>query len=943
MADLEKTVSILFKGVDEISGTLTSISGNLSSFGGSLESATQPLANMAMAIEKADAALAVLAIGGLVVATSAAGAFQSGMNEIHTLLRESPEVVAAFDASIEDYARNSTQSIEDIQKAIYQSLSANVSYGESIAFVTDAEKLAVAGKSTLTEAVDLLTSTLTAYGAGWNEASKYSDVFFKTVEIGKITIPELSQSLALVAPIAATAGISIEEVGAAMAAMTAGGLTAGPSAEYLRHAISDLIDPAKEARGKFDELGIAYGGAELSAHGLSGKMAEIWEKSNGNIDVIAKLFGNVTSMTAAMTLGKDSSGYYAKALEELANAAGATDRAYGIMVDNFGLINQRLVNSIKLALIEAGKPLLDDWKELAIGLGEVFKGIDVGLKAGAFDEVYSAIQKFSDEVTGYFNGVAKAMPEAMALVDFGSLIKSIKNLGAATGDVFKTMFGEVDLKTPEGLATVIQKVVDGVTVLMNVSKGIMEGLKPFAEGLAKLASEAMDSDEKTQELTGKVLGFGQGVNTAISALNGLGPALNILSGSLIFSAISNIGSISAALLAAPWAAAAAGLLAIGYAANSLNPPIDLATAKFDEFGNLMGDFDNIGPGFIRCIGDIGHEMNDLPEVKTFTINGETGAATEKLNVLNTSILSFPPDFSVEAKVETSAAVEGIKDLWKLAVDLPDDIDLNFNADTKDFDFWLSGLPAVKDITVKADADTESVDDFLDLIQGIPRNYSSVIDVKVDKDSVEKTQETIQQIVRPDGTIVWIDVGVKAGAVDKVKKDLDEVPTEKMMEIKIQGNIDKDLAVIKAGAETVQSAMEWTAKVKISGIEGETEQIKALFSSVSATIDSVSDEIGSMFSHMPKSDYDFGANEWKDSLKQAMEIQKESFKVQKELILAQISLIRKKEIMMMAGKGLIQIDSSGLEPALEMIMWQLLQKVQLRANEEAEAFLLGIGV
>jgi hypothetical protein len=39
--------------------------------------------------------------------------------------------------------------------------------------------------------------------------------------------------------------------------------------------------------------------------------------------------------------------------------------------------------------------------------------------------------------------------------------------------------------------------------------------------------------------------------------------------------------------------------------------------------------------------------------------------------------------------------------------------------------------------------------------------------------------------------------------------------------------------------------------------------------------------------------------------------------------------------------MIQIDSTGLEPALEMILWQVIEKVQIRANEESADFLLGL--
>jgi len=45
--------------------------------------------------------------------------------------------------------------------------------------------------------------------------------------------------------------------------------------------------------------------------------------------------------------------------------------------------------------------------------------------------------------------------------------------------------------------------------------------------------------------------------------------------------------------------------------------------------------------------------------------------------------------------------------------------------------------------------------------------------------------------------------------------------------------------------------------------------------------------------------------------------------------------------MQGGEALIKIDSTGLEPALEMVMWEILEKVQIRASEEAADFLLGI--
>jgi len=42
-----------------------------------------------------------------------------------------------------------------------------------------------------------------------------------------------------------------------------------------------------------------------------------------------------------------------------------------------------------------------------------------------------------------------------------------------------------------------------------------------------------------------------------------------------------------------------------------------------------------------------------------------------------------------------------------------------------------------------------------------------------------------------------------------------------------------------------------------------------------------------------------------------------------------------------GSSAIQISADGLQPHLEMILWEILEKIQIRANENCAEFLLGI--
>jgi len=73
----------------------------------------------------------------------------------------------------------------------------------------------------------------------------------------------------------------------------------------------------------------------------------------------------------------------------------------------------------------------------------------------------------------------------------------------------------------------------------------------------------------------------------------------------------------------------------------------------------------------------------------------------------------------------------------------------------------------------------------------------------------------------------------------------------------------------------------------------------------------------------------------------MEMQRMALESQSKLNDAQIQFMEAKAEAMSRGDGLIKIDTTGIEPALEMVMWQIIEKVQIRASEESADFLLGI--
>uniref|UniRef100_UPI00301BD240 hypothetical protein n=1 Tax=Staphylococcus aureus TaxID=1280 RepID=UPI00301BD240 len=123
MADLEKTVAIIFEGVDQMGAGVTSATNQLNSLSGSVQQAAQPLADLTVGVLKFETAL--LAAGAAVtgVAVKVAGDFDAGFREITTLVDMPAEALEQFRGDILDYASTSTQAIGTVNSGLYSLIS----------------------------------------------------------------------------------------------------------------------------------------------------------------------------------------------------------------------------------------------------------------------------------------------------------------------------------------------------------------------------------------------------------------------------------------------------------------------------------------------------------------------------------------------------------------------------------------------------------------------------------------------------------------------------------------------------------------------------------------------------------------------------------------------------------------------------------------------------
>ncbi len=98
-------------------------------------------------------------------------------------------------------------------------------------------------------------------------------------------------------------------------------------------------------------MGLQFDGSALRSKGLAGVLGEVYDKTQGNTDSIKRLFGSIEGYNAALILGADKTGIFAKSLEDMANNSGATNKAFEAMAQNYEVALQR--NRVTLSLLTA--------------------------------------------------------------------------------------------------------------------------------------------------------------------------------------------------------------------------------------------------------------------------------------------------------------------------------------------------------------------------------------------------------------------------------------------------------------------------------------------------------------------------------------------------------------------------------------------------------------
>ena len=398
----------------------------------------------------------------------------------------------------------------ELSAAAYNAVSSGVAAEEAVSFAALAAKTAKVGMTDTTTVVDGATSILNAWGDAAGGAEHVMDILIMAQNEGKTTVGEIASSIGQLTGLAPQVGVGVDETAAAIAALTKNGVQTSTAINGLKAVMSNVIKPTTEASKVAQQLGLDFSASALQSKGFTGFLADVMEKTGGDTEVLAKLFGSVEGLNQVMLLGGSAAGDYADILAKMGDSAGTVDEAFDTRMSSSSQKVALATNKISNAgtdLVASLTPAIGTVADLVSGAADAFNSMSdasqnavltvLGLTA-AIGPVTSTIGKLSTTL-----GTLLPM-----LLSPTGLIAAGATLVAGIGVYIASLPSEIQ-KTMEQ----VQSTLDSIEI--NVDTGETNAIKAYFDEGTAAAKEFMavvngqsEETESGLNLINKIFGDG---------------------------------------------------------------------------------------------------------------------------------------------------------------------------------------------------------------------------------------------------------------------------------------------------------------------------------------------------------------------------------------------------------------------------------------------------
>lgn len=926
---LRRTIEIIFSATDEVSPQVESLASNLEALGSAGTSVVSGLASASDIILKLDAAIVGLGAVVLGFAFKEAVEFEDALTDLQSVMTDAEGSATQFRDEFVTLADRYGISTSDIAKSTATFRQSNFSLDDSLTLVDAALTQTRLSQLSLDESSQTLIRTLKGFQLPVSDASKLLDIFAVVNDNANVSVDELARAFEAIAPTAKQLGLGVEQTAGFLVPLIERLGSGSAAVQVLSAGFVKLLDPSKEAREALDKVGIAQ--RDSNGELVSGlPLLEQVQKGFGGLASEQQLYvaGTLAGTRQAklfVDVLKDTDGQQ----RIVALATGATGKAQEELAEKLAL-SATAIERFKVALESTAESVGEQFRPQLTGTidasADLLRSFRDVVDSGGLSPLFELLRPLIDSFSDSLRNIAQLLPQAFEQVDFTGIADAFRSIGGGVNSIFEG----VDLSTAEGVAKVLQTIVDIGETLIRVTGGIIDSFAPLLSVLIDGSDEAAKFGTEIGGTIGGILGtakqldlFGPLLSGLVTSLGTVSTALNILWAAQSLAGASSLAGFSKQITDFGSALLSSGVASVKSFGDALNSLDSVATkagvltfvaALSYELTSLAANTE-VGQRAVTSIVDVFAELTGLAdkerdalkgvstEFDTLADSSRAAAAAIRPQTEEFVSLSAATREAAEKVVEfgTNATIAGAGD------DLNDSIG-RVNKSLADF----------------ASGDT-SGSGVIDMFSAIATESETAADA---------TKGYVRTI--DDGVVVFEQFGT-AGVRS----------TQKIVDVTEEARKKSDeflLKIREIESEERIKRFEIVADVKIAELEADAEKLKAISESLSESFASTGDVISAAFGALDSVGGAFAQEKLgiiQDQLEKENKLRERTADLQEEQTRAVIDEIQARTDAIRDGEGIIKIQADGLEPEIEAFMFKILERIQIRATESQSAFLLGI--
>lgn len=398
----------LNKGISDIYRAKRAISVAANGMNQSLMSTNLMLdkTNMSMQRLKANADLTSISIANLgrtltmfvsvpigllgVAATKVFSEVEFNLSKVVGLVGVAAEQTAQWKTEMNALSTTTGKGPKELSEALYYITTGGIRGAETMEVMSVSAKAAATGLGEVKDIADVLVSAMNAYGKENLNAAAAADILVKSVKEGKAEANELVNAFGVVTPVASKLGITYDQVGAGLAAMTRTGTTAATSATQLRRILFTLLKPTQQVEQALHQMGTTSQEMRniFRFEGLLPGLLEIQRlTSQWGEEMMGRVFPNIRAFAGAVDILGENLSKNREIFDSIANSTGALNKAFSVVSETFKFKLNVALSKGRVTLENIGAvvakhliPVIERFGNAAKSLGDWFTSLSPTLQ-----------------------------------------------------------------------------------------------------------------------------------------------------------------------------------------------------------------------------------------------------------------------------------------------------------------------------------------------------------------------------------------------------------------------------------------------------------------------------------------------------------------------------------------------------------------------------------